>query len=497
MTTSQTVTAESKSVGLPDELTPLGPGALTGARFLDSLNDGREVWVDGERVKNVATHPAFRGVAQELARIYDLQHDPAYRDQMTYVNERGVRASLSYLEPRTADDLLKRRRNGEIWAQQSYGMMGRYPDFCAAITIGFKDAGDELAKFDPMFATNAAWHYRWSADNDLCLGHGLHDPTMDKTLRPEQDPDRCLRVVKETDGGIIVRGARFVTLGPLSNELQIAPTYVLNEREADHALWFAIQSNTPGVRMICREPFGNRSRHDHPAASRFDEQDALVVFDDVFVPWERVFLYRQPAAANTLFRNRVMIWAIYAAAVQLLARLELLIGTAHLMAKTAGTGDRPATGQLMGELVTYKRIFESIVRHAEIDYQTTPTGLLAPGPLNHQRAFITMVSERLVAIVEHIGTSSLIFVPSEHDFDVAELAPILDLYAKGKDIDARRRTQLCKLAWDLTGDSFGGRQQLYERLHSGDPDVVMRGVYQRYDIAPAVAMVERLLGWTN
>jgi aromatic ring hydroxylase len=102
-----------------------------------------------------------------------------------------------------------------------------------------------------------------------------------------------------------------------------------------------------------------------------------------------------------------------------------------------------------------------------------------------------------VAIVEHIGTSSLIFVPNEHDFDVPELAPILDVYARGKGIDARRRTQLCKLAWDLTGDSFGGRQQLYERLHSGDPEAVMRTVYQRYDVAPAVAMVERLLGWDD
>jgi 4-hydroxyphenylacetate 3-monooxygenase len=473
----------------------LGPGALNGERFIDSLKDGREVWISGERVEDVTTHPAFTGVIRELARIYDLQHDPSTREAMTFVDDAGVRVSVSYLEPKNLDDLLKRRRNAEIWSRESFGMMGRYPDFCAAITIGFKDVGDELATFDPMFARHAAWHHRWSAHNDLCLGHGLHDPTMDKSKRPEQDPDRCLRVVKERDGGIVVRGARYVTLGPVTHELQIAPTYVLNEREADHAVWFAVPVATPGIRQVCRPSVRGESAADHPAASRFDEQDALVIFDDVFVPWERVFLYRQPEAANRLFRNRVMTWAVYAAAIQLLARMELLVGTGHLMAQTAGAGDRPNVTLLMGELVTYKRIFESIVRHAEVDHVTTPSGLVTPGPMHHQRAFITMVSERLVAIIEQIGTSSLIFQPSAADFDAPQLAPLLERYGAAVGVTPQQRSQLCKLAWDLTGETFGGRQQLYERLHSGDPEVVVRGVYGRYDKSVATSMVSQLLGW--
>jgi len=473
---------------------PPGSGALDGKRFLESLRDGREVWLNGEKVKDATTHPLLRGMAQELARLYDLQHAAATRDVMTFVNENGVRVSTSFLEPRSREDLLARRRNAETWSRESYGLMGRYPDFCAAIAVGFKDVGDELAKVDPAFARNAAWHHQFAAENDLCLGHGLHDPNMDKTLRPEQDPDRCLRIVKEKDGGIVVRGARFVTLAPFSHEMQIAPTYMLNEREADMSLWFAVQSNAPGLKILCREAFSGRNSFDHPASSRFEEQDALVVFDDVFVPWERVFLARQPLLANRLFRSRVMAWAAHAGAIQQLAHLDMFVAVAHLMAKVGGIDNRPNVQTLLGELVTYKLVLEAVVRDAEQNCVTTPTGRIAPGPLLQQRTFTTLICERVGAILEHVATSGLIFLPSEKDFDAPELRPALDIYYRGRATNAVDRTKLSKLAWEMTGDSFGSRQLLYERLHSGDPNTLLAAVYARYDQSRSVAMVNRLLG---
>jgi 4-hydroxyphenylacetate 3-monooxygenase oxygenase component len=471
----------------------LGPGALNGQLYLESLRDGREVWVNGERIKDVTAHPFFAGMCREMARIYDMQHAPETIDKMTFVNENGTRVSYSYLEPKSYEDLVLRRRNSEIWAQESFGMMGRYPDFCAAISVGFKNAGDELAKLNPAFAKNAAWHHQFASENDLCLGHGLHDPTMDKTLRPEQDPDRCLRIVEETDGGYVVRGARLVTLAPLVHEMQIAPTYQLNEREKDHAIWFAIPANVKGLKIVCREPFSNRSQFDHPASSRFDEEDAMVIFDDVLVPYERVFLAREPLAAGRLFGPRVMAHAGSSAVVQAIARLELLIGIAHLMAKTAGIDSRPQVQVEIGELVTYARVLQSILRAAEADCVKLPNGIVIPGPMVHQRTFLAMVSERIVNILEHIGSSSLIFAPGEKDFDTPELRPFLDLYARGKGVAAIDRVKLAKLAWDVTGDQFGGRQQLYERLHSGDPQAVISLAYQQYDKSKAVKMVERLI----
>jgi 4-hydroxyphenylacetate 3-monooxygenase oxygenase component len=467
---------------------------MDGRKYLESLRDGREVWVHGERVKDVTAHPAFAPLCRELARLYDLQSAPKTRDQMTCAGENGGRVSYSYILPKTPEDLLRRRRNGEIWARESFGMLGRYPDFCAAMTVGFRDVRDELAKLDESFAENVVSYHRRAAENDLCLSHGLHDPAMDKSLRPEQDPDRCLRIVKERDDGFVVRGARMVTLGALSNEILIAPTYPLNEREADHAIWFAIPAAASGLRQICRAPFApNRKRFDHPVSSRFDEPDTLAIFDDALVPFDRVFLARQPAAAGQLFRSRVMTWASYAAAVQLLAKLELFIGVAHLMATTSGTADRPNVLAELGELATYAQVFQSVVRAAEVDCQRTPGGHIAPGPLIHQRALIALVSERLVSILEHIGTSSLIFVPTSEDFEVPELKRFLDVYGRGRDFSSIDRAKLCRLAWELTADSFGGRHQLYERLHSGDPATIIAAAYQRYDKTNAVESVSRLL----
>jgi 4-hydroxyphenylacetate 3-monooxygenase/anthranilate 3-monooxygenase (FAD)/4-hydroxyphenylacetate 3-monooxygenase len=467
----------------------------TGAEYLESLRDGREVWVQGERVRDVTTHPAFAPLCRELVRLYDLQAAPGTREAMTAVDPDGNPISCSYLMPRTGEDLLRRRRNAEIWARESFGLLGRYPDFCASMAVGLSDTHAELAGLDPALAANAVAYHRHAARHDLCLSHGLHDPAMDKSLRPEHDPDRCLRIVGERDDGLVVSGARFVTLGPLSNDIIVVPSYPLNEREAEFAVWFAIPCDAPGLKQVCRQPFGpHASVPDHPASARFDEPDSLAIFDAVLVPWERVFLARQPVAAGRLFRSGIMRWAAYSSSIQLLAKLELFVGVAHLLATTSGMHTRPGVMVELGELVMYAQIFQSIVRAAEIDHVRTPGGHVAPGPTMHKRALIALISERLVSILEHIGTSSLIFTPTDADRAVPALKPYLDLYGRGRETSAEARTRLCRLAWDLTGGGFGGRQQLYERLHSGDPATIMTAVYQSYDKSQAIEMVDRLLG---
>lgn len=471
------------------------PGAMDGRRYLQSLRDGREVWIHGQRVTDVTQHPALARVAQTFADLYDLQHRPPTQHLMTYVDEDGVRVSTSYLAPTSPAELLQRRRNTEVWAGESFGMLGRFPDFCAAIIVGMYDVRDELNAVNPGFGDNAERYLKYARQNDLAVSHGLHDPAMDKSLRPRQDPDRCLRIVKERDDGIVVRGARFVTLGPLTNEVVIAPTYPLADNEPEFAVWFACPVNLPGVRQICRSPFTmHRSPVDHPLSTRFDEQDAIMIFDDVVIPWERVFLSRAPNEANTLFRSRVMAWAGYTSALQLLARLELAIGTGHLLAETSGSSERTNVALEMGELISYAGMFASIIRAAEVDCVQTRGGHCALAPAPHLRALITMTSERIVSILEHIATSSVVFTATAEDFDVPELRQLIDRYGRGKDVDAFYRHRLCRLAWELTADSFGGRQQLYERLHSGSPEVIVSNAYHRYDKSKGIAMVNRLIG---
>ena len=471
------------------------PGAIDGRRYVESLRDGREVWLHGEKVADVTRHPAFANVVRTFADLYDQQHRAPTQELMTYVDEDGVRGSISYLPPTSPEELIRRRRNTEVWTEQSFGMLGRLPDFCGAMIVGLYDTRAELNALHSGFGDNAARYLKFARQNDLALSHGLHDPHMDKTLRPKQDPDRCLRIIRERDDGVVVRGARFVTLGPLTNEVMIAPTYMLADDEEDFAIWFACPVNLPGIRQICRDPFSVRPQTaDHPLSTKYDEQDVLMIFDDVLIPWERIFLMRKPKEANALFRTRVMSWAGYASALQLIARLELIIGTAHLIAETGGIANRPFVGLEMGELVSYAGMFKALLRAAEVDCVRTPGGHYALGNTGHLRPLTTLTSERIINIFEHIATSAPVFTPTAEDFDVPQLRPLLDIYGRGKCVDAIYRHRLCRLAWELTSDSFGGRQQLYERLHSGSPEVIISGAYHRYDKSKGIAMVNKLIG---
>ena len=489
------MTPASQASALREKDRAAPSGLKDGRRYIESLRDGREVWVHGEKVPDVTKHPAFAGVTKTIGDLYDLQHQAATRDVMTYVDDDGVRGSISYMPPRSPEDLLRRRRNTEVWTEESFGMFGRLPDFCAAMIVGFNDLRDELNTLHAGFGDNAANYLKFARQNDLVLSHALHDPHMDKTLRPKQDPDRCLRIVKERDDGIVIRGARFCTLGPLSNEVVVAPTYVLADDEQEFAIWFACPLNLPGLKQVCRDPISLRpDTADHPLSSKYDEQDVLLIFDDVLIPWERVFLMRKPKEANTLFRTRVMSWAGYASVLQLLARLELLIGTAHLIAETSGTANRPFVGLEMGELASYAGMFKGLLRAAEVDCKQTPAGNYVLGDTTHLRPLITMTSERIINIFEHIATSATVFTPTAEDFNAKELRPLLDIYGRGKGVDAHYRYKLCRLAWELSSSSFGGRQQLYERLHSGSPEVIVSGAYQRYDKSKGIAMVNRIIG---
>jgi aromatic ring hydroxylase len=299
----------------------------------------------------------------------------------------------------------------------------------------------------PQFGDNAATYLEFARDHDLCLSHALHDPPMDKSLRPEQDPDRCLRIIDERDDGLIVRGARTMsTFSPLSNEILVYPAYPLNEREREFSIFFAVAVATPGLKLLCREPFTrDRSPFDHPAAARFDEQDAVVIFDDVFVPWERAFVAQAPAVTSQLLRGQAMAWAGFSADLVLLEKMEVLIGVCHLLARSGGIDTQP------------------------------------------------FVIEELATLIEHIGTSSLIMTPSAADMQVPELRPFIERYFRGKNTSAEQRIKLSKLAWDLSCDAFGGRQTLYERLYSGDPHGLMALTYRTYDLTHAVSQAQRLL----
>ena len=283
-------------------------GALTGERYIESLRDGREVWLDGERVEDVTKHPAFTGAIREFARIYDLQHDPAFQEKMTFISpDSGRRVSKRWMVPQNGAELREKNQNSWTWMEQSWGQLGRTPDFMAGVLVGWVTIKDQLAAVRPMFGENVVAYHKFCMEFDISMTHAIGDPQINRAdvfRNPMDDPDMALRVVEETSEGVILRGAKqLATLAPLSNEILVYLSATFSRRAKDEFVqWFGIPMNTPGLKVICREPLSvPATGHAYPFAARYDEQDAMVFFDDVLVPWERIFmLYDREAAVRLM-----------------------------------------------------------------------------------------------------------------------------------------------------------------------------------------------------
>jgi 4-hydroxyphenylacetate 3-monooxygenase len=273
--------------------------ARTGQEYLQGLRERRrEIWMCGERIEDVTRHPAFRNGARSVAALYDMQHNPALRQAMTYVSPTsGERVGLSFITPQTLQDLERRRLMMTHWAQASCGMMARTPDFLNVAFMAMAAAGDYFGGNRPAFKTNIQRYYEFLREGDITLTHTLVNPqrTRSPSLTDPLQEEVALTVVRETDAGVVVRGCRILaTLGPLSDEIAVYParTHLTTEDASRLSFAFAIPCDTPGLKFLCRESFDmGRSTFDHPLGSRFEEMDAVVFFGDVMVPWERAKLF--------------------------------------------------------------------------------------------------------------------------------------------------------------------------------------------------------------
>src|SRR5262249_17299351 len=272
--------------------------ARTGQQYLDGLRaQDRNVCLGGERVKDVTSHPGLANGARAIAMLYAMQHDPALRDEMTYVSpSTAARVGLSFIVPRTREELERRRVMMLHWARATCGMMGRSPDFMNVTFAAWAGAAEYFGRNRPEFAANIKRYYEHIREHDLTLTHSLINLQRSRTVTGTFNlaEETALRVVRETDAGVVVRGARVLaTLGPISDEIAVYSPRLgrMTETHSPYAINFAIPCGTPGLKFLCRESFDlGRSPFEHPLGSRFEEMDCVVFFDDVLVPWERVFL---------------------------------------------------------------------------------------------------------------------------------------------------------------------------------------------------------------
>ena len=478
--------------------------ARTGQQYIDGLSENpAEVWIRGERVDDVTTHPSFQNGVRSLAALYDQQHDSATKDAMTFKSpSSGEPVGLSFIIPKTIDDLVKRREMMTHWAWESCGMMARTPDFLNNAVSGWAGSSDYFSDNRPEFKDNVLRYHEHIRENDLTLTHTLVNlqRRRDSAIADNIEEQVALTVVKETDAGIVVHGSRILaTLGPISHEIAVYPTrtHTLGKDSWRQAFSFALPCATPGLKFICRESLDlGRSSFDHPLGARFEEMDALVFFDNVFVPWERVFLLGDVDLCNN-----------FAAATQstshtghqvvnrTVVKTEFLLGLTSLMAETMGSTQVPHVQERIGEIIVNLEMMKACVRAAEADAKLNEWGVMCPafGPLTAARAmFSGTMYPRMAEIIQLLGSSSLMGLPSEADF-TAEITPELEKYLATDSTDARDRVRLFHLAWDVACSAFGGRQTLYERFFGGDPVRNTMLLYQGYNKSPAMDRVQRFL----
>ena len=486
----------------------LHKGVRSGAQYLAGLQDGREVWSGGERIDDVTTHPATRRGAATLGRFLDRQMDVDVRDTVTYVDEDGDRCAMAFMAPRSKDDVKARGRAYYEWATWSHGMFGRTPDYKNASLMSFAtakswlDQGVERGMGQADFAANMQNYYDYVRKNDKVLTHTLVNPQKSHAVAKEgkYDDEVALHVVKETDAGIIVKGARLLaTLGPLADEIEVFPSTLLrgSEENIPFAFAFAIPINTPGLKLIARDTYDHgKSEFDAPLSSRFEEMDAVVIFDNVLVPWERLFMYREPLLCNQAFAaTNAVVHMMHQVACGKLAKAEFMVGLMTAIAQSSGKDkDLHVKGQI-AEVMMMTETVRALLYSAEEQAHEDQWGNFVPlrRPIDTSRNLFPKFYPRMVEILQLLGSSSLMATPAEADFSNA-LAGDVEQYFQLSNADSKDRVAMFRLAHDVCVSGFGNRQALYERFFFGPPAIMASGYFDLYDSQPYVDRVKAFLG---
>lgn len=470
----------------------------TGAEYLAGLRDGRVLWLEGERVADVTTHPKLARAARTVAALFDLQHEPSLAEAMTFASpSTGKPVALSHLVPENQDDLMRRRRALEIIAGFSNGMLGRSPDYVNIQVAASAACHAVYGAREKRWGDNLRAYHEFIRERDLALTHTFGHPQVNRgaAVSGQPDPYIPLGVVDTTDDGVIVRGAKLLaTLAPFADELFVPPYRPLGPNEAMYALGFAIPCNTPGLSFVCRESFdAGRSLYDRPLSGLYEEMDALAVFDDVLIPWERVFAYNDIETHNRCITHAPM-WPQYMqqVAVKDIAKLEFILGVTRKVVDAINIGMHGHVQEKVCEIIDTLEMVRALLRAAEADAGPGYGDGIWPAqqPWIVLRHWFPDAYSRVIWIVEQLCASGLMLTPAEADVRGPNRDAIARYY-QGAAIEADERIRLFRLAWDLTGTQFGSRQALYERFFNGDVVRLRQGRYQSYDYTRATGAVDR------
>jgi len=485
---------------------------MTGDEYLESLRDGREVWIHGERVEDVTTHPAFRNTARMVARLYDAMHDPANRGTLAVPTDTG---NGGFTHPwfkvqRTREDMRKSAAAIEQWARLTYGWLGRSPDYKGGFMAALGSNADAYAPYDD----NARRWYAEVQERLLFVNHAIINPPIDRDSGGGAAADVCIRVVDENSKGAFVSGAKVVaTNAALTHHNLIGNLVPVQDKE--FSLTFICPVDAPGVKMICRPSYELNaatmgSPFDYPLSSRLDENDAILVLDRVFVPWENVLAYGVDAANSAFRQSAFRQRAMFQGCIRYAVKFDFLVGLLTKSLEMTGAGGFRGVQTRVGELIGLRNLFWTCVDSMVENPSTWSDGSLVPnsGAGTVYRLMMGQAYGRAKEIFEQDIASGLIYLPSSSaDWKNPELRPILDKYVRGSGgRDAEERVKLLKLVWDAIGSEFGGRHELYERNYSGNHEQIRIEAFMEQTNSGQIdeykAMVERCMseydldGWT-
>lgn len=475
----------------------------TGAEFLRCLDDGREIFLEGERVRKVVDHPAFAGAARSIARLFDIAAAPEMRERMTFVSPKtGAPVWRAWQIPRSHADLKAKRLFSETWAETTFGLMGRTPDHVAGFFTGFAAAPKVFAAGGQNFADNVVRFYEHLRDNHLYASYAIVPPQIDRSRPAHQqsDPTLYAGVVKERDDGIVISGAQqLATAGVFSDYLHLACIHPLQPGDENYANAVAVPVNVPGLKLYPRRTFATAAMNsfDYPLSSRFDETDCFCVFDNVFVPWEHVFIYRNIAISrDQWWKTPAHLYGNHQAQCRYATKLRFMIGLAKRMNEITGNDAHPAVNIEMGELAALVTIVDSMLQAHEVTATIDADGVLWPSQttLYSVMSMQSEINGRMLEIIRELAGAAMITLPSSvRDFDNSEMAHDIARYMQSASADARTRVATLRMAWDFLGTEFGNRHAQYEKFYGGASFVLKQSINRFYDYKRATTMVDTAL----
>ena len=476
----------------------------TGAEYLASLNDGRTVILDGEVIGDVSNHPAFAPMAQTIAELFDIANDQP--DVMQYTApETGRVANRTFAIPRSHDELVARRKAIQTWAKHTHGWVGRSPDHVGTFMASFAANSHVFDVEDSThdLGANVRNHYQRLLNDNLYVSYAIIPPQVSRATTASGWEGEYLQagVFEETPDGLVIRGSQMLaTGGAVADEIFVSCIKPLGPDDKDFAVGFVLPTNTKGLKLYCRRPYitGATSSFDYPLTTRYDESDALLVFDDVLVPWDRVFVDRDTTKVREqFFSTGAHVLGNWQAQIRFATKLKFIAGVARRVTQVNGVDKIPSVQEKLGELAAVVSGVESAVLAAEYTAQPDENGQWLPGRslLYASMGLQSETYPRVLGILRDLVGGGVLQLPSSvKDLTSETSRADIERYVQSPGVPSVERVKLFKLAWDILGSEFGGRHQQYEMFYAGAPFVV-KGVYayRNYDYDGAVQSVQQFL----